>query len=338
MGFLLISISDKNRFINSNAVSHFGVVTAFFCMIRPFLFFTVVFLISTLGYSQSNLTLKGKVMESEFTSVEAATVFLSKAKASKLIDYAVTNSQGVFELKIKKQTEAVNLAISMIGFEDFKKEFIKIEESVDVGIIYLKAISTDLDEVLIQAEAPPIRVKQDTLEFNASSFKVRPDANVEELLKQLPGVEIDSEKKITVNGKEVNQILVNGKPFFDADGQIAIQNIPSDLINKIQITDTKSKKEEFTGKRSTSEKSSINLTIDEDKNKGLFGKFMAGYGSDDRYESSGLLNYFKGVQKISVLGSSNNINASGFSMDDVFDNMGGGRGRRSGAVRGSKIM
>lgn len=312
----------------------------FFCMIRHFLFFLAAFLISSLGYSQSNLLVKGKIMEGEFIPAEAATVFLSKAKDSTLVDYAVTNSQGVFELKVKKQTEPIHLVVSMIGFEDFKKEFLKVDETIDLGLVFLKAISTNLDELVIQADIPPIRIKKDTVEFNASSFKVRPDANVEELLKQLPGVEIDAEKKITVNGKEVNQILVNGKPFFDEDGNIAIQNIPSELINKVQITNTKSKKEEFTGKASTSDKASINLTIDEDKNKGLFGKFMGGYGSDERYESSGLLNYFKGTQKISVLGSSNNINASGFSMDEVFDNMGGGRTRRGGGnnfSRGSGI-
>ena len=144
-------------------------------------------------------------------------------------------------------------------------------------------------------------------------------------MKQLPGVEIDADGKITVNGKEVNQILVNGKPFFDKDGKVALQNLPSDIINKVQVTDTKTKKEEKTGAASSSNSASINLTIDEDKNKGFFGKFMAGKGSSNRYESSTLLNYFKNKRKISVLASSNNINSIGFSMDEVFDNMGGGR-------------
>lgn len=299
-------------------------------MVRNILTYLIISLFSIWGYSQNNLTIKGMVMENEHLAVEAATVLLTKDKDSTLVDYTVTNAKGAFEIKVKRQSEAVSIIVSMLGYEDFKKAFESIDEPIDLGAIYLKAISTDLEEVVIQAEVPPIRVKTDTLEFNASSFKVRPDANVEELLKQLPGVEIDAEKKITVNGKEVNQILVNGKPFFDEDGQIALQNIPADLINKIQVSDTKSKKEQFTGKSSTSDKASINLTIDEDKNKGLFGKFMGGYGTDERYESSGLLNYFKGTQKISVLGSSNNINASGFSMDDVFDNMGGGRSRRGG--------
>src|SRR5690606_16558442 len=131
----------------------------------------------------------------------------------------------------------------------------------------------------------------------------------------------------------------NGKPFFDKDGSVVLQNLPADIIKKIQVTDAKTKTEEFSGKRAKSEDASINFTIDEKNNQGLFGKLMAGYGSDDRYESSGLINYFKGNRKISVLGSSNNINATGFSMDGVFDNMGGGRsqfnsfgGRSSGGL------
>ena len=154
---------------------------------------------------------------------------------------------------------------------------------------------------------------------------MRPDANVETLLKQLPGLEIDADGKITVNGKEVNQVLVNGKPFFDKDGKIALQNLPSNIINKVQVTDTKTKKEEKTGQVASSNNASLNLTIDEDKNKGFFGKVMGGYGTNDRYESSGLANYFKNKTKVSVLASSNNINSTGFSMDEIFDNMGGGR-------------
>src|SRR5690606_12879232 len=144
----------------------------------------------------------------------------------------------------------------------------------------------------------PIRVKNDTIEFNARSFKVRPDANVEALLKELPGVEIDADKKITVNGKEVSQILVNGKPFFSSDGSVALQNLPADLIKKIQVTDYTTIAEESSGRRAKSDNASIPLTIDEDTNKGLMGTLTAAIRStiDDatRHASRGLFNYFKG--------------------------------------------
>ena len=276
--------------------------------------------------SQNKIEIKGKILEKNTqVPLESATVYLSSVIDSTVIDYTITDKNGFFLMKTRKIDTPVFLKISYIGYETFKQELKVIADNKDFGILYLIESSKVLGEVTIKSEAPPIRIKKDTLEFNVSSFKVRPDSNVETLLKQLPGVEVSPEGKITVNGKEVNQVLVNGKPFFDKDGKIALQSLPSDIINKVQISDTKTKKEELTKSAASSNNASINLTIDEDKNKGLFGKFMGGYGSDSRYESSALINYFKNKRKISVLASSNNINSTGFSMDEVFDNMGGGR-------------
>jgi outer membrane beta-barrel protein/carboxypeptidase-like protein len=290
------------------------------------LFLFVLTLFSSLAFSQNSFTIKGKIIEENSKlPMESVTVYLSMTKDSSLVDYTITDKNGNFSLPVKKIAQPVSLKISMVGFEDHKTNLNELLGAKDFGVISLKEQSKMLGDLVIKAEAPPVRIKKDTLEFNAASFKVRPDSNVQTLLKQLPGVEIDNEGKITVNGKEVNQILVNGKPFFDKDGKVALQNLPSDIINKVQITDTKTKKEELTKQAASSNNASINLTIDEEKNKGLFGKFMAGYGTDERYESSALINYFKNKRKINVLASSNNINSLGFSMDEVFDNMGGGR-------------
>lgn len=290
--------------------------------------FTLLFaflLISCFSFAQNNISVKGKIIDKNSgLPAESVTVYLSVAKDSSLVDYTITNKTGNFDLTVKKITQPVFLKISMIGYLDHKITLDNITASKDFGTIALSEAPKALDEVVVKAEAPPIRIKKDTLEFNATSFKVRPDSNVETLLKQLPGVEVDN-GKVTVNGKEVNQILVNGKPFFDKDGKIALQSLPSDIINKIQVTDTKTKKEELSGQKASSNNATINLTIDEDKNKGFFGRFTGGYGTDSRYESSALVNYFKGARKISFLGSSNNINSTGFSMNEIFDNMGGGR-------------
>lgn len=288
--------------------------------------FLFILFFSFYSFAQSNITIKGKILnQKKQTSLESATVYLASVKDSTVIDYTITDINGFFKMETKKITKPVFLKVSYLGYQTYKQKLAEIIENNDFGIIHLLENENLLNEVVIKSEAPPIRIKKDTLEFNASSFKVRPDANVETLLKQLPGVEIDANGKITVNGKEVNQVLVNGKPFFDKDGKIALQSLPSDIINKVQISDTKTKKEELTKQTASSNNASINLTIDENKNKGFFGKMMGGYGSDSRYESSLLINYFKNKRKISVLASSNNINSTGFSMDEVFDNMGGGR-------------
>lgn len=290
------------------------------------LFLLFALSIVTVSVSQNKHTITGKIVDdNKKIALESATIYLKKIKDSSIVEYTISDKNGNFKLGSPKIDEPISIKISMVGYEDFKEDLPKITADKHLGTLFLKEAPKSLEAVVVKRETPPVRIKKDTLEFNAASFKLRPDANVEALIKQLPGVEIDSEGKITVNGKEVNQILVNGKPFFGSDGKIALQNLPSNIINKVQVTDTKSKKEEKTGAQASSNNASINLTIDEKKNKGLFGKAMVGYGSSKRYESSGLINYFKNKTKVSVLASSNNINSIGFSMDEIFDNMGGGR-------------
>lgn len=290
------------------------------------IFTALLFLCTTISFSQ-NVTLKGKVTYTDDTPLESATIYITAVKDSTVVDYTLSDKKGNWELKTRKYTQPVHLKVSFLGLADHKQQLESISEDRDFGAIKLLDKPTELDEVVVEGEIPPIRMKKDTLEFNASSFKVRPDANVETLLKQLPGIEIDSDGKITKDGKEVNQILVNGKSFFDKDGKIALQSLPADIINKVQVTDTKTKKEELSGQAASGNNATINLTIDKDKNKGYFGRITAGYGTDDRYEASGIINYFKDKRKISVLASSNNINSRGFSNNEIFDSMGGGRVR-----------
>ncbi|MCC9073296.1 outer membrane beta-barrel protein [Flavobacterium sp. F-65] len=300
-------------------------------------------LLFVLGYTvsaQNDIVIKGTVIDiNTQLPLELATVYFSAAKDSTVIDYATTDKNGFFSINTKKYDKPVFLKINYMGYQPYYEEEKGLLASKDYGKLYLLENINALDNVIIKTEAAPITMKKDTLEFNASSYKVRPDSNVETLLKQLPGVDVDNDGKVTVNGKQVTQFLVNGKPFFDKDGAIALKNLPAEIIKKVQVSDFKTKKEELSKQESTSDYSSINLTIDEKKNKGFFGKILGGYGSDDRYESSLIMNFFNNKQKISVLASSNNINSSGFSMDDVFDNMGGGRnskGLGSGFSGGGK--
>ncbi|MFD0701511.1 TonB-dependent receptor [Myroides pelagicus] len=288
--------------------------------------FTIILFATT--SAQNSVRISGTVLDSLKQPVEAATVYLSKHRDSTLVDYTMTDMKGDFKLPFNKLSEPTVLTISMIGYKEYKKVFMEgIEYNLDLKEVVLQSYGNKLDELVIVAETPPIRVKKDTLEFNASSFKVRPDANLEELLKNLPGVQIDEENKITVNGKPVNEILVNGKPFFNEDGIVALENLPAEIIKKVQVTDKKTKKEKFTGERSRNDDASINITIDEDKNKGHFGRITGGYGSDEHYESGVFINTFNARRKLSLIGSANNINAVGFSMDKVFDNMRTGRSR-----------
>ncbi|WPO92091.1 outer membrane beta-barrel protein [Chryseobacterium sp. HR92] len=271
------------------------------------------------------LHIDGKISDSEKKSIQNATVYLLKEKDSSIVNYTATNKEGKFSLKIDDMKEPSILKIDAEKQSPYSKKFEKIDQSISLGDIQLekKGIVNNIDEIKITAS--PVKIKKDTIEFSASAIKVRPDSKIEELLKQIPGVEISNEGKITVNGKEVDQIMINGKPFFDKDGKIALQNLPADIIKNIQFTTTKTKEEELSGKAPKSQNTTINFNIDEKKNKGLLTRLTVGYGSDKRYEASGLASYFKGDTKVSILASSNNINSQGFSRDEVFDSMGSGR-------------
>ncbi|GIZ14510.1 hypothetical protein RCZ15_16850 [Capnocytophaga catalasegens] len=199
----------------------------------------------------------------------------------------------------------------------------KIQHSktiLNLGKIVLETQALELEGVTVSSEAIPITIKKDTLEFNADAFKLRPDATIEELLKNLPGVEVDTQGNITINGISVNEILINGKPFFD-NPKIATKNLTKDIVKKIQVSDTKTKEQKFTKEEGDPNNKSINIILKEDKNKGFFGRTSAGYGTKDRYEFNGFGNYFQDKTRVSVLGSSNNINTLGFEFDEIFGMM-----------------
>ena len=153
---------------------------------RKIYFFLAILLLSFSAYSQNSITLKGKIIDQKSQlALESATVYLSTVKDSTLVDYTITDKNGFFKLITKKISKPTSLKISYLGYQTYKQESKEISEDINFGNLELLTNSNTLGEVVIKSEAPPIRIKKDTLEFNASSFKVRPDANVETLLKQL---------------------------------------------------------------------------------------------------------------------------------------------------------
>lgn len=290
----------------------------------------VVFLISFFSFAQSkSFQISGTVFsEEENIPLESATVYLQREKDSSLITYAISGRDGTFSLEGKTVDNSVNLYISYVGYQTYLKS-IKIKEGLTaLGNVNLKINSNALGEIIIRS-TPPITIKKDTLEFNVNSFKTKKDANVEDLLKELPGVEISEEGTITVNGKEVDKILVNGKPFFGDDPTITTRNLTKDIVEKIQILDTKTKDQAFTGEEVDGENKTVNLVIKEENNKGVFGRVAAGAGTDEHYEFAGMFNYFDNDQRISVLAGGNDINSPGFSFGEIRKMFGGSIDSRS---------
>lgn len=283
----------------------------------------LIFFISFSVYSQSKQYKIEGVLKSktDSTFLESATIHLEKVKDSSVVSYTISDKNGKFKLEGKTFEKELRLVASFIGYKVFSKKITFNKNVFNLGEIILEPANL-LDEVVLKSRAP-ITIKRDTLEFNVSSFKTKKDATVEDLLKKLPGVEVDEQGKITVNGKPVNKILVNGKPFFGDDPTITTRNLTKEIIEKVQVTDTKTKSEAFTGEKGDDENKTINLTIKEENNKGYFGRLAAGKGTDNLYEFAGLLNRFNDKRRISILTGGNNTNSPGFSFGEIMDMFGG---------------
>lgn len=288
------------------------------------LFLLLLVVCSVSIYSQNkSFKISGTVTsEIENQPLEAATIYLERVKDSSLVTYTISDKEGRFSMEDKTYDDSLNIYISYVGLATYFQNIKVDKEEIDLGTIKLKPDANALDEVVLTSRAP-ITIKKDTLEFNVKSFKTKKDATVEDLLKKLPGVEVDAEGKITVNGKEVNKILVNGKPFFGNDPTITTRNLTKEIIEKVQVTDTKTDAEAFAGEDSDGENKTINLTIKEENNKGVFGRVAAGGGTDERYMGAGLFNRFDNDQRISILAGGNNVNESGFSFGEIRKMFGG---------------
>ncbi|WP_341214505.1 outer membrane beta-barrel protein [uncultured Wocania sp.] len=285
-------------------------------MTLTFLF--IVLFSSLFSFSQSKpFKISGTLIDKDTkTPVESATVYLEQVKDSSLITYTISNKIGKFTLEGSAHNKQAILNISYLGYKSITKQLNFTGNPILLDSIFLEENHNLLNEVLVKSRAP-ITIKKDTIEFNVKSFRTKMDANVEDLLKVLPGVEVDVDGGIKVNGKVVNKILVNGKPFFSNDLTIATRNLNKDMIEKVQISDTKTDIEAFTGEKAKSDAKTINLTVKKENSRSVFGRLSLGGGTDERYELAGMLNVFNDKQRISVLGGGNNINSPGFSFGSV---------------------
>lgn len=277
------------------------------------------------SFSQNkSFEISGQLVAADSTlPLESATVYLEREKDSTVITYTISDADGKFLLENSTYDDRLNFYVSYIGYKTYYKKITIDKEKIDLKTITMRVDDNQLGEVLIRSRAP-ITIKKDTLEFNVNSFNTKKDATVEDLLKKLPGVEVDDEGNITVNGKSVNKILVNGKPFFGDDPTITTRNLTKEIIEKVQIVDTKTKSEAFTGEEGDAENKTINLTIKEENNKGTFGRVSSGAGTDERWEFAGILNLFDNDRRFSVLAGGNNTNSPGFSFGEIQKMFGNG--------------
>ncbi len=277
----------------------------------------------------------GSVKDSIDTYLVSATVVALSEADSTIVAFALTNYDGYFELTDVKEGTYV-MQFSYLGYNQLNQN-VDVTGDTDMGIINMVSSAEQLEQVTIKGEHTPLLVKKDTIEYNAAAFQTQPNEVVEDLLRKMPGIEVDDDGTITAQGEEVETVLVDGKEFFGNDPKIATQNLPAESVSKIQIYDKKSDIAEFSGVDDGEREKTMNLELKEDYKQGYFGNLMAGYGIDDnengRYEGRFSLNRFGPKLQLSAIGNINNVNKQGFSIDqfrNMMTSMGGfGRGRNS---------
>lgn len=293
------------------------------------------------GQAQTYYGLNGRIIDEAGIELVGATVLLLNLPDSTMEEYALTNEKGVFKITAPKSSDYL-LQVSYMGYETYE-QLLDLKEKIALGDIVMQEKTALLDAVEVTEERIPIRMKGDTLEYAADAFETKEHDNVETLLKQLPGVQVDRNGAVKAQGENVDRILVDGKEFFGDNPEIAMKNLPADAVDKVQVYDRKSEMAEFSGVDDGVKKKTINLKLKKDKKHGFFGNIAAGYGHDipsqgnqnaspHRYKGNLSLNYFNPSMRLSTIGAINNINEQSFSFMDYINMMGGIQSLMSGGT------
>ena len=247
--------------------------------------------------------------------LQYAVISLLQKSDSSLYKFTRADKNGDFSLTGIKEG-LFTIINSYPSFADYVDDVeLKPGTDIKLGNINLINKSVLLEEIVIR-QNNAVRLKGDTLEYTADSFKVRANANAEELLKAMPGIQVDKNGKIIAQGQEVQKVLVDGEEFFSDDPTVATRNIRADAVDKVQVFDKKSDQAAFTGIDDGEKTKTINLKLKEDKKNGYFGKVSAGGGLKDKFNNEAMVNFFKGKRKIAAFGTMSNTGQTGLNWQD----------------------
>lgn len=279
-----------------------------------------------------NFKLSGTIADDAGLPLPGAVVVL-QYPWGEVVKNSATDAQGQFQFNSVGKG-GYKLQASFLGFDALTKEVTIKDKDIALGLLKLTANATLLKEAEIKDKLTMAVQKADTTEFNAGAFKVMKDATTEDLLQKIPSVTVEN-GQLKAQGETVQQVLVDGKPFFGNDPSAAIKNLPAEVIEKVQLFDAQSEQSQFTRFNDGNTVKTINIVTKNGLKTSQFGKVYAGYGHKEKYQAGGNINFFDGNRRISILGMSNNINIQNFSTDDILGAMGGGNsGRGGGGGRG----
>ncbi len=311
----------------------------------------IVLILLVLGvsvYAQSGFSVKVKLSDSKTgEAVPFATVSLTAKGGTTPLKYVLSTEGGEAVLSSLPKGNYI-LKVDLLGYKSYSSE-LTVDKSLDLGTVKMDPDTEMLEAATVEAIGNPIIVKKDTIEYSAASFKTSDNDMLEELLKKLPGVEVDSDGTITANGETITKIMIDGKEFFLDDPQLATKNIPAKIVNKVKVVEKKSEQAEFTGIDDGEEEHVIDLSIKPGMMDGWFGNLMAGGGHDLpdkgyytgdltpaedgwRYQGAGMVGQFKKKSQISIILNANNTNNRGFNdmSSSMMQTMRGSRGMGRG--------
>ena len=315
---------------------------------RTFAIVILTCLFSIPAFAQSGAIVKAVFTDSKTGDpVEFATVTLSAKGSESVYKYVLTDNKGTSVFSNVSYGTYL-LKCELIGYESYSQEIKVDKPEIVLGKIKIAKDIDMLESAVVTAVGNPITIKKDTIEYTASSFKTTDNDMLEDLLKKLPGVEVDSDGSITANGETITKIMIDGKPFFLDDPQLASKNIPANIINKVKVLEKKSEQAEFTGISDGNEETVIDLSIKKGMMDGWFGNVSAGGGldlmkntagdgdvswqTDPRWQGGAMVANFSEGRQLSVIVNANNTNNRGFNdiSDGMMSTMRGGRGMGRG--------
>lgn len=298
---------------------------------------TTLLIAQNRGQGRERVTISGSVIDKEDNSpVVQATVQLLSLPDSTMAVGNVTNNNGRFSLSARPGKYV--LKVSFVGYLTYMKEYqlTSSKPTLNVGKISLASDAIMLSEAVVTAEAPQVTVSGDTLGYNASAYRTSEGAVLEELVKKLPGAEIDDDGNVKINGKEVKKLLVDGKEFFGGDVKTGLQNLPVNMVEKINAYDKQSDNARITGIDDGEEETVLDLTVKKGMNRGWIGNFDGGLGTEKRYSANANVNHFSShgdnSSQLSFIGRANNVG------DRRFGGGGGPQWRRSNGLTASKEL
>ncbi len=298
--------------------------------------FLLILLLSSTAFGQSKFNVSGIIIDKETEeALISASVRVLKVADSSYVAGKATDMNGSFTLQNIKKGDYV-LQISYVGYvtKELPLELSKQKEKeVDLGYITMSTDAVMLQEATITAQAAKVQVKGDSLIFNADAYRLPPGSALEDLIKKLPGATIDEDGTVKINGKPVSKILVDGKEFFINDKNVALKNLPTNIIDNVKAYDRKSDLSRITGIDDGEEETVLDLTVKKGMNNGWIGQLNGGLGTEHRYNGRLNVNRFSDNQQYSFVGSANNIGDRGFGG-------GGGRGwwRQGNGLQASKEL